>query len=215
MSDKGIGSRILGIFVETPDKPDSSEALQPEQGEGGKSPADLVAELAQASAASPVGQGPASGAPARQAAALESAATAPTDFDTIFKDAGMDADELDRVRKAEELLKSLPEATPVEVKRQIVEASLKAFGFDTARILGAAQSQQKALDSYVRVNESATAKATELAQQEIAQLNEKIASLRADIEKRTASLKGVAAAASVRKQQVQKVLDFFDTIPKV
>jgi hypothetical protein len=214
MSDKGIGSRILGIFVETPDKPDSPEALEPEQ--SGRSPADLVAELAQASAAAPGGPGPGPGAPARQAAALESAiAAAPTDFDTIFKDSGMDADELDRVRKAEELLKSLPEATPIEVKRQIVEASLKAFGFDTARILAAAQTQQKALDAYVRVNESATAKSTELAQQEIASLNEKIASLRTDIEKRTATLKGVAGAASARKLQLQKVLDFFGTVPKV
>jgi Holliday junction resolvasome RuvABC endonuclease subunit len=211
MAEKGIGSKILGIFVEKPDAPEADEASPP--ADAGKSPADLIAELAQASAAAP-------GAPAPAPAGLEStlagdlasasaAGGAPMDFDAIFKDAGMDAADLDRVKKAEDLLKSLPEATPVEVKRQIVEASLKAFGFDIAKIISASQVQQKALDTYVRINESGTAKAIEQAQQEIAALNEKIAALRTDIGKRTAILSTVTGAAQARKQQVQKVLDFF------
>jgi hypothetical protein len=99
---------------------------------------------------------------------------------------------------------------PVEVKRQIVEASLKAFGFDIAKIIGAAQNQLKALDTYVRLNEQATAKGITDAQTQIAQLEEKVISLRADITKRTEQLASVAAAADGRKGQVHRVLEFFN-----
>jgi cell division protein FtsB len=134
---------------------------------------------------------------------------AQVDFDAVFKTAGMDLADLDRVRKAEELLKGLPEATPVEVKRQIVEASLKAFGFDVAKIIGAAQNQLKALDTYVRLNEQQTAKGITDAQAQIAQLEDKVISLRADINKRTDQLASIAAAAEGRKGQVHSVLQFF------
>ncbi len=132
------------------------------------------------------------------------------DFDGVFKQAGIDSGDLDRVRKAEELLKGLPEATPIEVKRQIVEASLKAFGFDLAKIVNAANTQLKALDTYVRLNEQQTAKSITDAQAKIAQLEEQIIGLRADITKRTETLASTAAAAENRKAQVHQVLSFFN-----
>ena len=134
---------------------------------------------------------------------------AQVDFDAVFKTTGLDASDLDRVRKAEELLKGLPEATPVEVKRQIVEASLKAFGFDVAKIVGAAQQQLKALDTWVRLNEQQTAKAVADAQTQIAQLEDKVISLKADINKRADTLASLSAAADGRKGQVHRVLEFF------
>ncbi|MBI3183351.1 MAG: hypothetical protein HYZ28_14535 [Myxococcales bacterium] len=197
-ADKGLGSKILGLFVETEDQP--APALEQE-----KSPADVVAELARESSAA--------GAPTPPPVALRleaaKAPPAPADFDAIFHDAGMEKDELDRVRKAEELLRGLPEATSVAVKRQIVEAALKAFGFEIEKIIQAAQNQKRALDAYVRVNENATAKAIAEAQAQIQALNEKIATARAEIDKRTSGLSNLAAAAQARKEQVQKVLDFF------
>ncbi len=135
---------------------------------------------------------------------------APADFDTVFRDAGMDAQELDRVKKAEELLKGLPEATPQDVKRQIVEASLKAVGFSTDKIIGAANNQKRALDTYVRVNEQATSKAVADAETQVKTLTEKIAALKVDSEKRQAQLKALTEAATSRKAQVQKVLEFFE-----
>jgi oligoendopeptidase F len=130
-------------------------------------------------------------------------------FEEIFSSAGMDPAELDRVKKAEELLKGLPPETPAAVKRQIVEASLKAFGFDLGKIVQAAQNQIRAVDAYVRVNETATAKAVSDAQAEIQRLNDKIAAMRADIDKRNGSLANLSAQAQVRKADVQKVIDFF------
>ncbi len=212
--EKGLGSKLLGLFVESGNTEET-----PAEGQAAveKSPADIVAELANMSG----GKKGAGGAPVAAKAGAPAAAplsipkpTGPipevtVDFDAVFKGAGMDAAELDRVRKAEELLKSLPEATPQDIKRQIVEASLKAFGFETAKIVAAAQNQQKALDTYVTVNGKQTATAITNAQKEIATLDDKIISLKADIEKKTAMLAGVTTAAETRKVQIGKVLEFF------
>jgi hypothetical protein len=198
---KGVGSKILGIFVESEDKPGDQEP----GGDEGKSPADIVAELAQKG-----------GAPRRPEPPLPGlrldklpAAGAPADFDGLFRDAGLDVAELDRVKKAEELLKSLPPDAPQTMKKQIVEASLKAVGFEVKLIVAAAQNQKRALDAYVKVNETATAKALQDAETQIRQLNEKIASLKLDIDKRNAGLATMTSAAQLRKGEVQKVIDFF------
>ncbi len=200
-NEKGFGSKLKGLFFESEEKP-SDEA---------KSPADLVAELAAQSGAKPEAQRPPEPPPPNlNTQKMATATGAPTDFDAIFKDAGMDVAELDRVKKAEELLKGLPESTPQDVKRQIVEASLKAFGFELEKIVAAANNQKRALDTYVRVNEQVTAKAITEAEGQIKGLHEKIAALKADIEKRTKHLASLSEAATTRKAQVQKVLEFFE-----
>jgi hypothetical protein len=223
MSDqKGFGSKLLGIFVETEDRKGEEDKGVPTGG-GNKSAADLVAELAAAGAAVPGarrGAAPAaepeleSPLPAMRADKLPVAVPgAPLDFEAIFRELGMDAAELDRVRKAEDLLKSLPDATPQAVKKQIVEASLKAFGFELEKIASAAQNQRRALDAYVKVNETATAKAVQDAEAQVRALNEKIAALRSDIEQRTQGLTQLSSAVQERKKDVQKVIDFFQAPP--
>ncbi len=224
--DKGLGSKILGVFFEN----DSSKAEAASDGDedagsgerGEKSAADIVAELAMQRGKGAPGSPlrPMSPAAARvpgaaMAGGSAAAAVAPAnvDFDSVFKSAGMDAAELDRVRKAEELLKGLPEATPHEVKKQIVEASLKAFGFEVGKIASAAQNQLKAVETFVKVNEQQTAKAITDATNKIGQLEEQIINLRVDIDKRTQTLGAVASAADVRRSQVQKVLEFFNVQP--
>jgi hypothetical protein len=199
---KSVGSKILGIFVESGEG-DGAPAAH----EKGKTPADIVAELAGQAGAAP---GPDVGPPSNlRLDKLSASGAAPSDFDAIFREAGMDSAELDRVKKAEELLRSLPDATPQPVKKQIVEASLKAFGFEVDRIVSAAHNQKRALDAYVRVNETATAKAIQDAEAQVRSFNEKIAGLRADIEKRTAGLSSLSLSAQKRKGEVQKVIDFF------
>src|SRR4051812_12879983 len=140
-NEKGLGSKIKGLFFET-----DGESEQAPEGADPKSAADLVAELAKQSGPPKPAEPP---PPNLNTQKMTSGVGAPADFDTIFKDAGMDVAELDRVKKAEELLKGLPEATPQDVKRQIVEASLKAFGFELDKIVGAANNQKRALDTYV------------------------------------------------------------------
>ncbi|MBX7101818.1 MAG: hypothetical protein K1X89_29150 [Myxococcaceae bacterium] len=209
---KGLGSKFLGLFVE------KAEGAEGEGDATEKSPADLVAELAAQSGGAKPGArpaAPAEGPPPnlKLEPLAQAAADKPVDFDAVFRSAGMDGAELDRVKKAEELLKSLPESTPHETKKQIVEASLKAFGFEIEKIVQAASNQKRALDTYVKVNESATAKAVTDAEAQIKALEEKIAGLKGDILKRTQGLGALGQSAAARKAQVQKVLDFFARPP--
>ncbi len=208
--DKGLGSRLLGLFVETGKK--EGEEAPAQAGDAEKSPADIVAELAgQGAKPRPAAAGDAAPPPVPSIPRPSGPVTPATvDFDAVFKQSGMDPAELDRVRKAEELLKGLPESTPNEVKRQIVEASLKAFGFDVAKIVLAAQTQLKALGMFVKVHEQQTAKGISDAQARIAKLEDEVIGLKADIEKKAQTLAGVSSAADLRKQQVHKVLEFFN-----
>lgn len=202
---KGLGSKILGVFLTT----DEAEK-QAESEEGEKSAADVVAELARSSGQAAAATG---GPTAAEAAAFARNAPAgpgaEVDFDAVFRDAGLDGQELDRVRKAEELLKGLPAGIGKDVQRQIVETSLKAFGFEVAKIVAAAQMQLKALDTYVRVHEGGTQKAIAEAEAQVVALQEKIAAVRRDIEKKQAALASTSQAALARKAQVSQVLDFF------
>jgi hypothetical protein len=199
MSEKGLGSKLLGIFVE------KEEGSEPEPSpDREKSPAEIVAELAQSSGTP---RPPSAASPAFQPASV--APGTAVDFDAIFKQAGMDPGELDQVAKAQALLQRLPEQAPVEVRKQIVEASLATFGFAIDKILQAANNQRRALEAFVKVNEAATAKSISEAEAQIRSHNEKIASLKADIERRHASQAQLAQAAQTRKADVQKVVDFF------
>ena len=154
--DKSLGKRILGLFVESapaegdPDtKPADDET---------PSAADEIAAIARQSApasaaAAPPGPAPSSrspmNAPATKLPAMEPVAPAKVDFDAVFKNAGIDPQALDRVRKAEDLLKNLPDSASEEVKRQIVEASLKAFGFEISKIVEKARGRFEILDCLV------------------------------------------------------------------
>jgi hypothetical protein len=215
---KGIGSKLLGLFVEK--EGDGSEETPEPTGE--KSAADLVAELAnQTAPGGPRPKGMAGAAPMPDLAPPPNLKldkiTANTgdkvDFDQIFRDGGLDPADLDRVKKAEELLKGLPEGTPHEVKKQIVEATLRAIGFEVVKIIQAASTQLRALDVFVKANTDLTAKAITDADTQIKQLNEKITALRSDIEKRSSQLAARTSAATARKGDVQKVLDFFGQPP--
>jgi hypothetical protein len=216
--EKGLGSKFLGLFVDTSGNPTPAEGSEAVE-KGEKSAAEMVAELAGQTAVkgAPKGSAAAPPAPVSPMANMPKhsgpVAVAQVDFDSVFKSAGMDAAELDRVKKAEDLLKSLPESTPNDIKRQIVEASLKAFGFDIQKIGVAALNQMKALDTYVRINEQSCAKGITDAQKQIADFEDKVISLKADITKKTENLASVSLAATERKNQVSRVLEFFNVAP--
>ncbi len=77
-------------------------------------------------------------------------------FDQVFDAAGIDADERERVAKAQQLLSSLPAETPLTVRKQIVEASLKAFGVPIENIIEAGVAEIQALEGYIRKNAADT-----------------------------------------------------------
>ena len=72
------------------------------------------------------------------------------DFAAVFIAAGVDQEEQQRVARTTDLLRSLPAGTDAAVKKQIVEASLKAFGVPIEKIIEATVEEIQALDGYIR-----------------------------------------------------------------
>ena len=131
------------------------------------------------------------------------------EFPGVFEAAGIDADERGRVDKAVELISSLPSETPVGVKRQIVEASLKAFGVPLDSIIEAAASEIQALEGYIRAGASDTDAVLEESRRRIAQHEEEVRTLRTVMDQRVQEQQAVVASCNGKKLEVQQVLEFF------
>jgi hypothetical protein len=130
-------------------------------------------------------------------------------FDEVFGAAGIGADERERVGKAQQLLASLPAETPVAVRKQIVEASLKAFGVPIDNIIETGVAEIQALEAYIRKSAGDTQQVLEEATHRIAQFEEEVRKLRARMEQQVQQQQGIAASCNGRKLEVQKVLEFF------
>jgi hypothetical protein len=139
------------------------------------------------------------------------------DFDAVFAAFGLDPDSRDRLAKAQGLLESLPVGTEAGVKRQIVEASLKAFGVPFEKIIETACEEVQALDSYQRKGASTLQEFCDEAGKRIVGLEEQIRSIRAAMEKQVADQKLSLEACNRKKLEVQRVLEFFgpETVARV
>jgi hypothetical protein len=193
MTDKkSWGSTVLGWFIVQDDAPASSD--------GGARTADADAALIAAAAQ----QSP---------AIFQQEPPRPTGgqvaFDEVFSAAGIDADERERVAKAQQLVGSLPAETPVAVKKQIVEASLKAFGVPIDNIIETGVAEIQALEVYIRKSAGDTQQLLEEATRRISQFEDEIKKLRAVMERQTQEQQAVAAACNAKKLDVQRVLEFF------
>jgi hypothetical protein len=131
------------------------------------------------------------------------------DFDAVFEAAGIDGEERQRLVKAGDLLGSLPADTAVAVKKQIVEASLKAFGVPIEKIIEAGVSEIQALEGYIRSGAADTQKLLEESNQRIQQYEEEVKRVRLVMEQRVAEQQGVTSACNGKKLQVQQILEFF------
>ena len=131
------------------------------------------------------------------------------DFDAVFEAAGIDTDERERVAKAGELLASLPADTAVAVKKQIVEASLKAFGVPIDKIIESGVSEIQALEGYIRAGAADTQKLLEESTHRIQQFEDEVKRIRLVMEQRVQEQQAVSAACNTKKLQVQHVLEFF------
>jgi hypothetical protein len=137
----------------------------------------------------------------------------PTDgqvaFEDVFNAAGIDASERERVGKAQQLLGSLPAETPVAVKKQIVEASLKAFGVPIENIIEAGVAEIQALEGYIRKSAGDTQQVLEESNRRIAQFEDEVKKLRSRMEQQLQQQQAVASACNAKKLDVQRVLEFF------
>lgn len=195
MSEKkaGLGEKVLGWFVEREEAQGKRPAPEPEPAAPPPSPEPSAPPPIEVKGELPL--------PADPAAEL--------DFAAVFRAAGVSDEAQDRVEKALALLASLPAETPREVKRQIVEASLKAFGVAVEGIVEAGASELQALETFVAFGERNTQKTVAEANARIEALSQEIAAAKASIEQKLAAQQKLADGCSARRIRIQEVLDFF------
>jgi len=131
------------------------------------------------------------------------------DFDAVFEAAGIGADERQRVAKTMELLRALPADTPTPVKKQIVEASLNAFGVPIDQIIGSGVSEIQALEGYIRAGAADSQQVLADGEQRIKTLEDQVRQLRAVMEQRVQEQQIAVRACNDRKLGIQQVLEFF------
>jgi len=127
----------------------------------------------------------------------------------VFEAAGIDAAERERISRTLDLLNSLPPGTDETVKKQIVMASLRAFGVPIDQIIEAGAQELQALEAYIRAGAADTEKVTAEAELRIKQYEEEIVKLRTVMQERVAEQQAVVKSCNTRKLEVQKVLEFF------
>lgn len=127
----------------------------------------------------------------------------------VLEAAGVDETQRARVEKAQELLKSLPEETPDELKRNIVEASLKAFDVSIEAIVEAAGNEIKALDAFIAEGNANKDQVLQEGAERIAQLEQEIAEVKAMMAKTEADQAGLDEATRAVIEEVRPVADFF------
>lgn len=193
MSDgKNWGSTVLGWFVVQEDGIPGPEAPPDEMPPAAPEPPAFVKEPP----AAPGGR---------------------VDFAAVYEAAGVEREEQARVTKAAELLAALPGGTDAAVKKQIVEASLNAFGVPIEKIIEGAVQEIQALEAYIRAGAADTQKVHEESEKRITQFTEEIRRIRTVMEGRMAEQQAVIAACNEKKLGIQKVLEFFgqDAVARV
>ena len=130
-------------------------------------------------------------------------------FDEVFEAAGIDSSERERVTRTLDLMNRLPPGTEDSVKKQIVMASLNAFGVPIDQIIEAAAQQLQALEAYIRAGASDTSKVASEAETRIKQYEEEIVKLRTVMQQRVDEQQSVVKTCNNKKLEVQKVLEFF------
>jgi hypothetical protein len=139
------------------------------------------------------------------------------DFDAVFDAAGIGDEDRARVAKSVELLRSLPAGTDPAVKRQIVGASLKAFGVEIDKIIETGVEQIQALEGYIRDGAAKTSKMSEEVETLVRDYEKKIAEARALIQTKVEEQQSVIRSCNDKKLEVQQILEFFgqETVAKV
>ncbi len=197
MADKkGWGSTVLGWFVVRDED---------KGGAGGEASADaLIAKYASDPAPAPN--------PVKLSAEAPPTPTqvgAEIDFAAVYRAAGVDDEEQGRIDKATSLLKTLPADTPREVKRQIVEASLKAFGYPVDQIIEAGAGEIQALQAYIEIGQQETQKVLSDGSARVAELEKEIASVKEAMEQKVSAQHELTKQCNAQKLKVQEVLEFF------
>jgi hypothetical protein len=219
-SKKSLGETVLGWFVVREDDGAESEGVTDEEIEGSEDEEEAPAK-AQAKAP-PQAKGPAPAkapprAPAPPPIQLKGdvppivAGVAPDAkvFDRVYRAADISAEEQERVEKALSLIQSLPSDTPKDVKKQIVEASMKAFGIPRDQIIETGVQQIQALDAFIQHGAQHTQSVLSDAHARVAKLEQEIAEVKKLMELQVNTQQQLTKSTNEQKLHVQAVLEFF------
>lgn len=200
MTDKkGWGSTVLGWFV-VQDEGQQSPSAPSAEADAANAPYRPFARTAPASTP----------APAVDHATIQAAAPGGTvDFDKVFDGGGVNEEERQRVTRTLDLLNSLPPGTDDAVKKQIVMASLKAFGVPVEKIIEAAAAELEALEGFIQAGAKDTETLSNEADQRIKQYEQEIVKLRTVMQQRVEEQAAAVRSCNSKKLEVQKVLEFF------
>ena len=95
------------------------------------------------------------------------------------------------------------------MKRQIVEASLKAFGIPVDQIIQAGAQEIHALDAYIKHGEQHTQEVLADASARVAKLEAEIGEVRRLMDLQVQTQLGLTRATNSEKLRLQAVLEFF------
>ncbi|HXQ69853.1 MAG TPA: hypothetical protein VN844_05180 [Pyrinomonadaceae bacterium] len=201
MSDKkSWGSTVAGWFIER-DEPQTPTQIESPENEAGMT-ADPVATVPDNYSTPSPTQG-----------VFQTAPPPPTggqiDFAAVFAAAGVDDEEQQRVTRTTELLRGLPAGTDAAVKKQIVEASLKAFGVPIEKIIEATAEEIQALDGYTRNCAADNEKLIRESDARIKQYELEIANIRTVMQQSVEEQQNLIKVCNDKKLEVQQVLEFF------
>jgi hypothetical protein len=201
MSDKkSWGSTVAGWFIER-DTPETPAEIEPTYSESTISDGSIPSAPDNYTTPSPT------------QTVFQTAPPPPTggqvDFTAVFSAAGVDSEEQQRVARTTELLKSLPAGTDAAVKKQIVEASLKAFGVPIEKIIEATAEEIQALDGYIRNCAADNEKLIQESDARIKQYEQEIANIRTVMQQSVEEQQKLIKVCNEKKLEVQQVLEFF------
>lgn len=131
------------------------------------------------------------------------------DFPAVLSKAGVDSEQQQRVKKAQELLRSLPEDSPAALKRRIVEAAFNAFDVPTQKIISAATTEVSALEAFIQEGGARAQKVLDDGTARIAELDAEIALIKDSM---AAAIADQAVRDAATRQQiadVKPILAFF------
>lgn len=200
MTKKGLGETVLGWFVERVDEDEVEQT-----------PEALIDEYANKKAPAP----PPPNAPksVRLEGAVPMVAAGrsldPNALAQVYQAAKITPEEQERVKKAQSLVDSLPAETPKDVKRQIVEASLKAFGVPIEDIVETGVEQIQALEAYIQHGARHTQSVLQDAQARIEKLQAEIMEVKKLMELQVTTQSNLTKSCNEEKVKVQRVLEFF------
>jgi hypothetical protein len=202
MSDKkGWGSTVAGWFIERDEPHGTPTEIETPENEAGITTSQIASVPDNYTTPSPT------------RVVFQTAPPPPSggkvDFVAVFKSAGVDDEEQQRVARTTDLLRSLPADTDAAVKKQIVEASLKAFGVPIEKIIEATAEEIQALDGYIRNCAADNEKLIQESDARIKQYEQEITNIRTVMQQSVEEQQNLIKVCNEKKLEVQQVLEFF------